>query len=149
MSDRGAQVIASRADQAVDHAALDALIRSSPYHQWLGVGLSGLTASEIELRMPWREEFVSDPQIRYTHGGILATLIDLAADFAIAAKIGRGVPTIDLRVDFHKAAMPGALIAKAAVIKVGGTVATAEARVYSEGGALLASGRGVYLTLSR
>jgi uncharacterized protein (TIGR00369 family) len=99
--------------------------------------------------MPWREEFVSHPEIRYTHGGILATLIDLAADFAIAAKIGRGVPTIDLRIDYHKAALPGALIAKAAVIKIGGTVATAEARVYGEDGALLASGRGVYLTLSR
>lgn len=129
--------------------ALDELIRSSPYHQWLGVALKTLGEDEIEIAMPWREEFVSEPRIRYTHGGLLMTLIDLAADFAIAAKIGRGVPTVDLRVDFHRAAMPGPLVAKASVIKLGGTLATAEARIFDEAGALVASGRGVYLTLER
>jgi uncharacterized protein (TIGR00369 family) len=52
-------------------------------------------------------------------------------------------------VDFHRAAMPGPLLARASVIKLGGTLATAEARVLDESGALLASGRGVYLTLAR
>ena len=132
----------------MDFAALDALIRSAPYHCWLGITLQALTDSEIEILMPWREEFVAEPRIRYTHGGLM-TLIDLAADFAVAAKLGRGVPTVDLRVDFHRAAMPGPLLARATVIKLGGTLATAEARVFDEGGALLASGRGVYLTLTR
>jgi uncharacterized protein (TIGR00369 family) len=133
----------------MDFAALDALIRSAPYHRWLGITLQALTDGEIEILMPWREEFVAEPRIRYTHGGLLMTLIDLAADFAVAAKLGRGVPTVDLRVDFHRAAMPGPLLARATVIKLGGTLATAEARVFDEGGALLASGRGVYLTLTR
>jgi uncharacterized protein (TIGR00369 family) len=132
----------------MDFAALDALIRSAPYHRWLGITLQALTDGEIEILMPWREEFVAEPRIRYTHGGLLMTLIDLAADFAVAAKLGRGVPTVDLRVDFHRAAMPGPLLARATVIKLGGTLATAEARVFDEGGALLASGRGVYLTLT-
>ena len=133
----------------MDFAALDALIRSAPYHRWLGITLQALTDGEIEILMPWREEFVAEPRIRYTHGGLLMTLIDLAADFAVAAKLGRGVPTVDLRVDFHRAAMPGPLLARATVIKLGGTLATAEARVFDEGGALLASGRGAYLTLTR
>ena len=133
----------------MDFAALDALIRSAPYHRWLGITLQALTDGEIVILMPWREEFVAEPRIRYTHGGLLMTLIDLAADFAVAAKLGRGVPTVDLRVDFHRAAMPGPLLARATVIKLGGTLATAEARVFDEGGALLASGRGVYLTLTR
>jgi uncharacterized protein (TIGR00369 family) len=59
------------------------------------------------------------------------------------------VPTVDLRVDFHRTALPGSLIARANVIKLGGTLATAEAQIFAEDGALLASGRGVYLTLSR
>jgi uncharacterized protein (TIGR00369 family) len=134
---------------AMDFAALDALVQNSPYHRWLGVRLKACSEAGIELTLPWREEFVSDPTIRYTHGGILATLIDLAADFAIAAKLGRGVPTVDLRVDFHRTALPGSLIARANVIKLGGTLATAEAQIFAEDGALLASGRGVYLTLSR
>ena len=133
----------------IDFAGLDALVRNSPFHQWLGVELRSLSLTAVELAMPWREEFVSHPEIRYTHGGILATLIDLAADYAIAAKLGRGVPTVDLRVDYHKPAMPGPLLARASVIRLGATLATAEARIYDESNALLASGRGVYLTLSR
>ena len=140
---------AARSALAIDFEHLDALIKSSPYHQWLGVGLRKLGENEIELVMPWREEFVSHPEIRYTHGGILATLIDLAADYAVAAKLGRGVPTVDLIVDYHKAAMPGPLIARASVIRLGGTLATAEARIFDADDTLLASGRGVYLTLKR
>ncbi len=129
--------------------ALNALLQGSPFHKWLGVQLTGLGPDEVSFSMPWREEFVAEPRIRYTHGGLLMTLVDLAADFAIAAKLGRGVPTVDLRVDFHRAALPGPLTARASVIKLGGTLATAEARVFDEAGALIASGRGVYLTLDR
>ena len=136
-------------DLKLDFVALDALVRGSPFHRWLGVTLGKLDPDGVEIHMPWREEFVSDPHIRYTHGGVLAALIDLSADYAIAAKLGRGVPTIDMRVDYHKAAMPGPLIARARVIKLGGTLATAEARLYDEHDALIASGRGVYLTRGR
>lgn len=138
-----------RTDLKFDFAGLDAQVQDSPFHQWLGVRLSKLTAEMVELTLPWREEFVSHPKIRYTHGGILATLIDLAADYAIAAQLGRGVPTVDLRIDYHKAAMPGPLVARARVIKMGRTLATAEANIYDQNDALIASGRGVYMTHSR
>ena len=134
---------------ALDFGALDALVRDCPFHRWLGVRLKTLDATGIEIALPWREEFVSDPVIRYTHGGILAALVDLAADYAIAARLGRGVPTVDLRTDFHKAALPGPLVARAQIVRLGRTLATAEARVYDEKGDLVASGRGVYVTAAR
>ena len=49
----------------------------------------------IELTATWREEWVVNPERRYTHGGILAALIDLAADWAMVKKLGRPVPTVD------------------------------------------------------
>jgi uncharacterized protein (TIGR00369 family) len=65
-------------------------------------------------------------------------------------KLGRGVPTIDMRVDFHSAAREGEeLVARATVIKLGRSVATAEARVLGPDGRLIASGRGVYSTAER
>ena len=82
-------------------------------------------------------------------GGILAALIDLAGDYAIAAKLGRGVPTIDMRIDYHRTALPGPLVARANVIKIGSTLATAEAQVFDNSDKLIASGRGAYLTQSR
>lgn len=134
---------------AVDFDALNAMVQKSPFHAWLGVSLKRLTAEEIEITLPWREEFVSDPSIRYTHGGILAALIDLAGDYAVAARLGRGVPTVDMRVDYHRAALPGPLTARARVLKMGNTLSTAEAQIYDENNKLVASGRGVYLSLAR
>jgi uncharacterized protein (TIGR00369 family) len=131
----------------LDFAALDAMVQNCPFHAWLGVRLLSLDQGEIAITMPWRDEFVSDPDTGYAHGGILASLIDLAADYAVAARIGRGVPTVDLRIDYHRAALPGTLIARAAVIKLVATLATAEARIFDANDVLLASGRGVYLTL--
>ena len=56
------------------------------------------------------------------------------------------IATIDLRVDYHAAAMPGDLTAKGKVIRFGGQFSTAEAQVFDAGGKLLASGRGTYFT---
>src|SRR5437667_12181461 len=72
--------------------------------------------------------------------------LNLLCSYAIAARLGRPVPTIDLRVDYHKTAMPGDITAKARVVRMGGQFSTAEAYLYDKEGALVASGRGTYLT---
>ena len=125
---------------------VQALITRAPFHQWLGLTLVALHEDGIELKATWREEWVVNPERRYTHGGILAALVDLAADWALVKRTGRGVPTIDMRIDYHAAAMPGDLVVKGRVIKAGGQFSTAEAHVYDESGKLLASGRGTYFT---
>jgi uncharacterized protein (TIGR00369 family) len=122
------------------------LITRAPYHQWLGLKVIAVSPDGIELKATWREEWVVNLERRYTHGGVLAALIDLAADWAMVARTGRGVPTIDLRVDYHSAAMPGDLIARGKVIRFGGQFSTAEAQIFDEQGKLLASGRGTYFT---
>ena len=122
------------------------MIRRGPYHQWLGLEVIAVHEDGIELKAVWREEWVVNPDRRYTHGGIVAALVDLAADWAMVAKTGRGVPTIDLRVDFHAAAMPGDLVAKGKVVRMGGQFSTSEAQVFDTQGKLLASGRGTYFT---
>jgi uncharacterized protein (TIGR00369 family) len=129
----------------LDFDALAAIVRKAPYHAWLGVELAELNADGIVLRMPWREEIVSSVTARYAHGGVLAALVDLTADFAIAAKLGRGAPTIDLRVDFHRPAIMTEMRAIGRVIRLGRTVATAEAQVLNAEGKLVASGRAAFL----
>jgi uncharacterized protein (TIGR00369 family) len=125
---------------------IQALVTRAPYHQWLGIKVVALHPDGIELKASWREEWVVNPERRYTHGGILAALIDLAADFALVGRTGRGVPTIDMRVDYHAAAMPGDLTLRGTVIKWGSQFSVAEAQIFDQQGKLLASGRGTYLT---
>ena len=125
---------------------VEQLVRRSPFHQWLGLKVLKVEADGVELKAAWREEWVVHPERRYTHGGILASLVDVAADWALVTRTRRGVPTIDMRVDYHAAAMPGDLIARGRIVKWGNTFSVAEAQVFDESGKLLASGRGTYLT---
>jgi uncharacterized protein (TIGR00369 family) len=122
------------------------LIDRGAYHRWLGVRVTALHDDGIELTAKWREEWVVNPERRYTHGGVLAALVDLAADWAMVKKTGRGVPTIDMRVDYHAPAMPGDLTLHGKVVRMGGQFSTAEARVFDGQGKLLCSGRGTYFT---
>ena len=125
---------------------VQALITRGPYHQWLGLKVVAVHDDGIELSATWREEWVVNPDRRYTHGGILAALVDLAADWAMVKKTGRGVPTIDLRVDYHAVALPGDLTIKCKVVRMGSQFSTAEASILDAQGKLLASGRGTYYT---
>ena len=123
---------------------LQARISVAKFHQWLGLQVQEVTDEGIVVSAGWREDWVVNPARGYTHGGILATLVDVVADYALAARIGTPVPTVDLRVDYHKAAMRGDLTVKARVVRQGSTFACCEATVYDVGGDLVASGRGTY-----
>jgi uncharacterized protein (TIGR00369 family) len=119
---------------------------AAPFNSWMGLTVIALDEDKVEIGLKWREEMVSNPAARYTHGGILGALIDAAADFAVAAKVGAPVPTVDVRVDYHRAAKPGDLKAVARVVRLGSTNSVAEAHVFDGDGNLIASGRGVYFT---
>lgn len=125
---------------------VQAMITRGPYHQWLGLKVIAVNEGGIELTATWREEWVVNPERRYTHGGVLAALIDLAADWAMIKTLGRPVPTIDLRIDFHSPAMPGDLTCRGKVVKVGSQFSSSESFVFDTSGKLLASGRGTYFT---
>ena len=133
-------------DQAIGVDKLQELISRGPFNKWLNFTVLKGDKDGVELKAAWREEWVVNVERRYTHGGILAAIVDVAADWAIAAHLGRPVPTIDMRVDYHKAAMPGDLVAKGRVVRLGSQFTTAEAFVYDKDGALVVSGRGTYFT---
>ncbi len=123
-----------------------AMMRRGPFHEWLGLEVVSVSEDEIELIARWRKEWVVNVDGDYTHGGILAALVDLTADWALYARTGRGVPTVDMRVDYHRPAKSGDLRVKGVVVKAGGRLSVAEARVYDMNDNLLASGRGVYVS---
>jgi len=128
----------------MDIVQIQAIVDRSPLNRWLGMKVEAVGDGWVHLRIRWREELVSSPERQSTHGGILATLVDGAGDYAVASRLGRAVPTLDLRVDYHRVATPGDLRAQAKVIHQGGTVATAETQVFDLSDRLIASGRGLY-----
>jgi uncharacterized protein (TIGR00369 family) len=133
-----------RQEMTIEH--VQTMITRAPYHQWLGLKVDAVLDDGIELTATWREEWVVNPEQRYTHGGVLAALIDLAADWAMIKKLGRPVPTIDLRVDYHSPALPGDLSCRGKIVKVGRQFSSSESFIFDASGKLLASGRGTYLS---
>lgn len=127
-------------------ADVQAIVGRSPFLSWLGIEILSLGADTIELRATWRPEWVANPVIGQTQGGILAALVDFAANLALFTTMGRPVLTVDLRTDYHRLATKGDLVAKGRVVKLGRTVSTCEAEVCDAEGRVLASGRGTFLT---
>ena len=117
----------------------------SPFHRWLGLNANMVTREQIEIALPWREEFVSNIAIEATHGGILAALIDLTGLYAVRAAGGIVSATADLRVDYHRPATRETVLARGRVVKLGRRISTADVRVTDTSQVLLASGRGAYL----
>jgi uncharacterized protein (TIGR00369 family) len=136
----------SAARSVLDVEQLQAMMLRAPYHRWLGIVVNSVSLDAIEVRATWREEWIANADTRHTHGGVLAALIDLTADFVLATRLGRAVPTIDMRVDYHRMARPGDLIVRGSVVKAGRQISVSEARVLDLDGMLIASGRGTYLT---
>ncbi|MFT3804334.1 MAG: PaaI family thioesterase [Burkholderiaceae bacterium] len=128
-----------------DLAAMQAIIDRSTFNRFLGLKATCLDPDRLVLSMPWQEQIISNPDLRATHGGVLATLVDVSCDYVIAARIGRAVPTIDLRVDYHRVATPGPLAVEARIVHLGRTLACAEAVVRNANGSTVASGRGQYM----
>ena len=123
-----------------------ALVNRGPYLSWLGIQVLEFSENGIQVSAKWRADWVANPSLQQTHGGILAALIDFAADFALVPHLGRMVPTIDMRVDYHRLAKPGDLTAKGRVIKLGRQFSVCEAEIRDAAGELIASGRGTYVT---
>ncbi|MFP6712055.1 MAG: hypothetical protein VB913_10230, partial [Rhodospirillales bacterium] len=69
------------AENKLTQEELQERITSAPFHKWLGLNVVAMDEDGIEVSVAWREEFVVNPKGGYTHGGILATIIDVAADY--------------------------------------------------------------------
>jgi len=127
-------------------ASIQAIVDRCPFNRWLGIRILSVEAGALTLSIKWREEFMSAPERRSTHGGILASLVDAAGVYAIATHIGGAVPTIDMRIDYHRMAGPDNLRAEARVINLGSKLSTAETRIFDVEDRLVASGRALYFT---
>jgi uncharacterized protein (TIGR00369 family) len=122
------------------------LMKESPYHRWLGVELTREEQGQVEVRLPYREEFAGDDAGTSIHGGIVASLADIATCFAAISSVREDVPTIDLRMDYLRRALPGEdLIATGRTVKAGKAIIFADVEVRSASGKVAAVGRATFI----
>jgi uncharacterized protein (TIGR00369 family) len=134
----------------LSHEDLTGMLTQSPFHQLLGLRLLSTDADTqtLELEMPFVAAVERIPGGGQYHGGILASLIDIAGDFALIWALGFGVPTINFRTDYLRPAFNSSLRASARIRKIGRTVGVVDIDVFDEQQRLVAIGRGCYGTSS-
>ena len=116
----------------------------SPFMRFLGLEIIRAEKGLIEIRLPFREEFLRNDGSDWLHGGVVSALADIAGDYAVITETAAGVPTIDMRVDYLRPARRGELVAFARTLRVGRTVSVADVEIRDTTGTLVAVGRACY-----
>lgn len=134
-------------DKVTSVAEMAALLNESRFHQLLQLELVEESAYDgIVMRLPMSAPVERAPGTGQFHGGPIASLIDVAGDFALVRALGHGVPTITLSVEYLRPAVGAWLLAKAAVRRAGRTVGFVDIEVTDPQQRLVALGRGCYST---
>lgn len=99
MSDRKAQIARQ-------------FIESIPHCKALGMTLDEIGDGIAEISMPYDSRFVGDPVSGVIHGGAVSALMDTCGGAAVMShpKSPAGTATIDLRIEYMRAATPGQTI---------------------------------------
>lgn len=105
---------------------LPTLASGAAHTHALGLEFAGLDGDRVRIRAPYRPEFVGDADTGVLSGGLVTTLLDHAGGLAVwvALKGFRPIATLDLRVDYMRAAEAGLdLLAEARCYRLTRTVA--------------------------
>ena len=80
-----------------------------PHCQALGIRCVLTGPCEATLRIPYRDELIGDPTRGVVFGGVITTLLDQAGGVATLCSLPEivTIATIDLRIDYLRAAEPG------------------------------------------
>ncbi len=101
----------------------------------------------VVMTIPMRPEFEREANTGRWHGGPLAAIIDTVGDYALIMALGRGLPTVNFRVDYLRPVVTPMLTATATVRRSGRSVGVVDVDLHDAKGALVAIGRATYSTL--
>ncbi len=135
-----------KAEVSMTKGEIQAMLDRSPFIKFCGMRVTEVDAERerIVIVMPMRPELERGAGTGQYHGGPIASLIDVAGDFALVIRTRGGLPTINFRVDYLRPATSTALTATAWVRRAGRTVGVVDVDVHDDAGKLVAVGRGCY-----
>ena len=98
----------------------------------------------LKLRVSMCEQFERQPDTGQWHGGVLASLIDIAGCYALMLVASGPLLTLNFSTDFLRLAVSEHLYAEAKVRRVGRTVGFVDVDITDVTNATVASGRACY-----
>ena len=84
-------------------------IEAIPHSRDLGMELTSIGAGEATIAMPYDVRLGGDPETGVISGGAVSALMDTCCGAAVMChpRNGGGTATLDLRIDYMRAATPG------------------------------------------
>jgi len=118
-----------------------------PYFSLLSMEIRGLSWGESLLEILVQEKHFQP--FGLVHGGVLASLIDAAAFWAVYTQVPEelGMTTVELKLNYLAPLSTGRMIARGKSLRVGKTLCLGEASIVNEEGALLAHGTSTMMIL--
>ena len=116
-------------------AQVRAFITELPYSKALRLELDAVAPGRAEMALPYHAELVGDPATGVIHAGAVSALMDTVCGAAVMShpEAGHGTATLDLRLDYMRAAQPGQrVLAQAEVTHVTRSVAFVRATAWDE-----------------
>ncbi len=109
------------------------ILQAAPQAKALGLELVSVDPAEAVVKVPYRPELVGDPESGVIAGGVVTTLLDHTCGQAVWAALEAytSIATLDLRIDYMRAAEPGLdVFAHAHCYKLTRSVAFVRAQAY-------------------
>ena len=113
-------------------------VARSSFHSWMGMGLITASPGRVEIALDAAEHHLNLQGL--LHGGIVATLADTATGLAVRSMVPPGTRHVTVQLDVHYL-LPGTsgrITAVGTTLRVGNSIASAEAEISDERRRLLA-----------
>ena len=140
--------------------AVRQLFERIPFNEYLGIELDEVSHERVVMRLPMKHELVGNFFHGILHGGVIASLLDVAG--GAMAMIGifdrhqhltaedrtlrlSRFGTIDLRIDYLRPGRGKTFTANATLLRSGNKVAVVRSELHNDEGVLIAVGTGTYL----
>lgn len=131
-----------------------------PFDKVLGLTVASLSLESACLTFDMKDHLIGNVDIQVLHGGAIATVLDAVGsavltynilsklrDSSITERVQRlkGVPTVDLRIDYLSPGLGKSFSAVAWILRTGSKVAVTRMELRNENELLIAMGTGAYL----
>ncbi len=113
----------------------DQFIASLPFARALNMKVETVGPGVATVSMPYDAKLIGNPETGVLHGGVISALMDTSAGMSVVIHPDAGVATatLDLRIDYMRAATPGqAIIARAECYHVARSVAFIRATAWDD-----------------
>jgi uncharacterized protein (TIGR00369 family) len=144
----------------LETALRDLFAQQCPFNRWLGVEMAATGPSGPSVTLTMRLDFVGNAHHERLHGGVIASVLDIAGGFTLMLAITEKyadepveqvlrrferMGTIDMRVDYLRPGIGQHFVATADVTRLGGRVGATQMQLVGDDEVLIATGAACYI----